>query len=206
MKSASTQACRIIAKHILDVLGSLILLALLSPIMLVAAILIRCNTRGPVLFHQQRLGINGRSFGLWKFRTMLEGSGAASHDRLAENDPRITSSGRGLRSWGIDELPQLWNVLKGQMSLVGPRPAPLYHLNQYTLLQRKRLLVRPGLTGWAFIHGRNNIPWKERIELDVWYVENWSLLLDMKVLFKSLFVILKREGVYGPSGTNDTFV
>jgi len=206
MKSASTQACRIIAKHILDVLGSLILLALLSPIMLVAAILIRCNTRGPVLFHQQRLGIKGQPFKLWKFRTMMEGSGAVSHDRLTRDDPRITSIGKVLRAWGIDELPQLWCVLIGQMSLVGPRPAPLYHLDHYTQLQRKRLLVRPGLTGWALIHGRNNIPWKERIELDVWYVENWSLLLDMKVLFKSLFVILKREGVYGPSGTNDTFV
>ena len=186
--------------------GSLALLILLAPIMLVVAIFIRFGTPGPAFFHQQRLGIKGQPFKLWKFRTMMDGSGAVSHDRLTRDDPRITSIGKVLRAWGIDELPQLWNVLKGQMSLVGPRPAPLYHLNQYTLLQRKRLLVRPGLTGWAFIHGRNNIPWKERIELDVWYVENWSLLLDMKVLFKSLFVILKREGVYGPSGTNDTFV
>ena len=206
MKSVDTVAGYATAKRTLDLVGSLVLLALLSPIMLVVAGLIRWGVRGPALFHQQRLGINGQPFKLWKFRTMLVGSGAPSHDRLAEDDPRITSIGKFLRSWGIDELPQLWNVLKGQMSLVGPRPVPLYHLDQYTLFQQKRLMVRPGLTGWALIHGRNDIPWTERIQLDVWYVENASFLLDLKILVKSVLVVFSRKGVYGPGGVNDTFV
>ncbi len=137
---------------------------------------------------------------------MLEGSGAPSHDRLTEDDSRITSVGKLLRSWGIDELPQLWNVLKGQMSLVGPRPAPLYHLDQYTSFQRKRLLVKPGLAGWAILHGRNEIPWKDRIQLDVWYIENVSFLLDLKILIGSALVVFSRKGAYGPGGINDTFV
>ena len=206
MKSASTKAFRIIAKRAFDVLGSLILLTLLLPMLTVAAVLIRCITRGPVFFRQQRLGIRGRPFELWKFRTMLEGSGAPSHDRLTEDDSRITSVGKLLRSWGIDELPQLWNVLKGQMSLVGPRPAPLYHLDQYTSFQRKRLLVKPGLAGWAILHGRNEIPWKDRIQLDVWYIENVSFLLDLKILIGSALVVFSRKGAYGPGGINDTFV
>ncbi|MEE8593425.1 MAG: sugar transferase [Candidatus Bipolaricaulota bacterium] len=206
MKSVDTVAGYATAKRTLDLVGSLVLLALLSPIMLVVAGLIRWGVRGPALFHQQRLGINGQPFKLWKFRTMLVRSGARSHDRLTEDDPRITSIGKFLRSWGIDELPQLWNVLKGQMSLVGPRPVPLYHLDQYTLFQQKRLMVRPGLTGWALIHGRNDIPWTERIQLDVWYVENASFLLDLKILVKSVLVVFSRKGVYGPGGVNDTFV
>jgi len=205
MKPVDKVAIYATAKRTLDLGGSLVLLALLSPIMLVVAVLIRWGVRGPALFHQQRLGINGQPFKLWKFRTMLVGSGAHSHDRLAEDDPRITSIGKLLRSWGIDEWPQLWNVLKGQMSLVGPRPAPLYHLDQYTSFQRKRLLVKPGLAGWALTHGRNDIPWKERIQLDVWYVENASFLLDLKTLIKSVFVVFRRKGVYGPGGVNDTF-
>ena len=205
MKPADTTAGYTSMKRILDLVGSLVLLILSMPILLAAAALIRCSTQGPIFFRQQRLGIRGKPFELWKFRTLSEGSGAPSHDRLSEDDPRITSSGKFLRSWGIDELPQLWNVLKGQMSLVGPRPAPLYHLSQYTSFQRKRLLVKPGLTGWAIISGRNAIPWEDRIELDIWYVENGSLLLDLKILVKSVVVVLGRKGVYGPSGVNDTF-
>ena len=205
MRSADTAASYIIAKRALDLLGGLVLLTFFLPILVVVAVLIRCDTRGPIFFCQQRLGIRGQPFELWKFRTLREGSGAPSHDLLSVDDPRITSVGGLLRSWGIDELPQLWNVLKGQMSLVGPRPAPLYHLDQYTSFQRKRLLAKPGLTGWAITHGRNAIPWEERIQLDVWYVENGSLLLDLKILVKSVYVVLSRKGVYGPSGVNDTF-
>jgi len=205
MKSADTATGRITAKRILDLSGSLVLITLLLPIFITVSVFIRLDTGGSVFFRQQRLGIRGRPFKLWKFRTLLEGTGAPSHDRLTEDDPRVTSVGKFLRSWGIDELPQLWNVLKGQMSLVGPRPAPLYHLDQYTTFQRKRLLVKPGLTGWAVIYGRNAIPWKDRIQLDVWYVENRSLLLDLKILVRSVYVALSREGVYGPGGINDTF-
>lgn len=205
MESARTPADYNTAKRTLDLLGSLVLLILFSPILVAVAVLIRCDSRGSIFFKQQRLGIRGQPFELWKFRTLQVESGADSHDRLSRDDPRITAIGKYLRLWGIDELPQLWNVLKGQMSLVGPRPAPLYHLDQYSPFQRKRLLVKPGLTGWAILCGRNAIPWEDRIRLDVWYVENESLLLDLKILIKSLFVVLRRKGVYGPDGVNDTF-
>jgi len=205
MKSAGRKAGYRRAKRMGDLIGSLVLIVSLLPIFAVVAVWIRIGSRGPVFFRQQRLGAEGRRFDLWKFRTMHEGSGARSHDRLTHDDPRITAAGKVLRSWGIDELPQLWNVLKGQMSLVGPRPAPLYHLDQYSPAQRRRLLVRPGLTGWAMIHGRNSIPWEERIKLDIWYIENQSLMLDLKILVRSVAVILSRKGVYGPGGVNDTF-
>ena len=194
-----------VAKRIFDVAGSLALLILLAPIMVVVAIFIRFGTPGPAFFHQQRLGIKGQPFKLWKFRTMMDGSGAVSHDRLTRDDPRITSIGKVLRAWGIDESPQLWCILIGQMSLVGPRPAPLYHLDHYTQLQRTRLSVKPGLTGWAMLSGRNAIPWEDRIQLDVWYVENASVLLDLRILVRSVGVIVGRKGVYGPGGMNDTF-
>ncbi|MFC2095270.1 sugar transferase [Candidatus Bipolaricaulota bacterium] len=205
MESAAASPSYLIAKRTLDLLGSLILLCLLLPFLAVIAALIPCDTRGSVFFRQQRLGIGGQPFELWKFRTLLEGSGAPTHDRLRANDPRVTSIGKFLRSWGIDELPQLWNVVRGQMSLVGPRPAPLYHLSQYTSFQRRRLLVKPGLTGWAVIHGRNSIPWEDRIDLDIWYVDNCSLLLDLRILTRSVAVALGREGVYGPDGVNNIF-
>jgi lipopolysaccharide/colanic/teichoic acid biosynthesis glycosyltransferase len=193
------------AKRALDLSASLVALLCLLPLLAVVAVLIRCETRGSVLFRQERLGMGGRPFPMWKLRTLLEGSGRLSHDRLSEDDPRVTSVGRFLRPWGIDELPQLWNVLLGQMSLVGPRPAPVYHLRHYTPSQRRRLTVKPGFTGWALIHGRNAIPWRERIELDIWYVENWSLWLDLKILVRSVSTLLSRRGTYGPGGVNDTF-
>ena len=205
MKLANTKASYINAKRMGDLIGSLVLIVFLLPLFVVIAVWIRAGSRGPVFFRQQRVGFKGGTFELWKFRTMQEGSGARSHDRLTHDDPRITAAGKVLRSLGIDELPQLWNVLKGQMSLVGPRPAPLYHLEQYSTAQRRRLLVKPGLTGWAMIHGRNSIPWEERIILDIWYVENKSLLLDLRILIRSVIVILSRKGAYGPGGVNDTF-
>jgi lipopolysaccharide/colanic/teichoic acid biosynthesis glycosyltransferase len=205
MESANTAVSYNTAKRVLDFVGSIGLLIVFWPILVLAAVLIRLDSRGPILFRQQRLGIKGQPFELWKFRTLQAGSGADTHDRLSKDDPRITPIGQHLRMWGIDELPQLWNVLKGQMSLVGPRPAPLYHLDQYSPYQRKRLLVKPGLTGWAILRGRNAIPWDDRIRLDVWYVENGSLLLDLKILIKSVLVVLQRKGIYGPSGVNDTF-
>jgi lipopolysaccharide/colanic/teichoic acid biosynthesis glycosyltransferase len=126
---------------------------------------------------------------------------------VAQNDERITKIGRFLRKWGIDELPQFINVLIGEMSLVGPRPTFRYQIEKYNDFQRKRLLVKPGITGWALTHGRNLSSWEERIKYDVWYVENWSLWLDLRILFETLYTIfIKREGVYGRGGINDPFI
>jgi sugar transferase EpsL len=205
MGSVRRSTWRSAAKRTLDVSASLVALLCLLPLLAVTAVLIRCDTRGSVLFRQERLGIGGRPFPMWKFRTLVAGSGRARYDQLSSDDPRLTSVGRFLRPWGIDELPQLWNVLRGQMSLVGPRPAPVYHLQHYTSSQRRRLSVKPGFTGWALIHGRNAISWDERIELDIWYVEHWSLWLDLKILARSVSTLLGRKGIYGPDGVNDTF-
>ena len=205
MGSEKQATWRFASKRALDLSASLVALVCLLPLLAAVAVLIRCDSRGSVLFHQERLGIGGRPFPMWKFRTLLEGPGRPSHDRLSEDDPRVTSVGRFLRPWGIDELPQLWNVLLGQMSLVGPRPAPTYHLHHYTPFQRRRLIMKPGLTGWALIHGRNAISWKERIELDIWYVEKWSFRLDLRILARSVRTVLSRKGIYGPGGVNDTF-
>jgi len=125
---------------------------------------------------------------------------------VAKDDPRVTKVGRVLRNWGLDEFPQLINVLKGEMSIVGPRPTLKYQADRHNDFQRKRLLVKPGITGWALIHGRNLLSWKERIKYDVWYVENQSLWLDFKIMLKTVWVVLiKREGVYGKGGINDQF-
>lgn len=125
---------------------------------------------------------------------------------MAHGDLRITRVGRFLREWGFDELPQLINVLKGEMSIVGPRPTLRYQVDQYDDFQRRRLLVKPGITGWALVHGRNLLSWEERIKYDVWYVDHWSLWLDLQVMFKTLWVVLvTREGVYGNGGVNDDF-
>ena len=152
--------------------------------MLVVALLIKLEDRGPVFYIQERIGHMGKLFRLIKFRSMVVGA-----DRLGaglyidgENDRRITKVGRFIRKWSIDELPQLVNVLKGDMSIVGPRPGMPFHLKEYTHRQKRRLLVKPGITGWAQINGRNSLSWPERIELDLWYVEHRSLMLNLKIM------------------------
>ena len=161
-------------------------LALSSPALAAAAIAIKLDDGGPVLYRQRRVGLNGHEFELVKVRTM-EGGAEHRGARFAvnEGDPRITRVGRLLRRLSIDEIPQLWNVVRGDMSLIGPRPTLSYQVERYTPRQRRRLEVKPGITGWAQIHGRARLPWEERIELDVWYVEHRSPWLDLKILART---------------------
>jgi lipopolysaccharide/colanic/teichoic acid biosynthesis glycosyltransferase len=170
----------------LDVAGASLGLALASPFLAVGALAIRLVEGGPVLYRQRRVGKHGAEFELLKLRTMVvgaerQGAGWA----VNRGDPRITRVGRLLRRLSLDEVPQLWNVVRGEMSLIGPRPTLAYQVEQYTPRQRKRLDVKPGITGWAQIHGRASLPWEERIELDVWYVEHRSPAVDLKILLRT---------------------
>jgi len=168
-----------------------------APLMALIAIAIRLDSRGPALLRQTRVGRHGRDFELLKFRTMVVGAHTMGDGWLvAERDPRITRVGHFLRRWSLDELPQLVNVLRGDMSIVGPRPTLRYQVDQYTDAQRRRLEVRPGITGWAQVQGRNTLPWPERIELDVWYVDHRSLRLELEILRRTLRVLVTPSGVY----------
>jgi len=189
------------AKRALDVTGAAVGLALSAPVVGVAALLIKREDGGPVLFRQERVGRGGAPFEVLKLRTMVvdaesKGAGYA----VAEGDPRILRIGDLLRRTSIDELPQFWNVLVGEMSLVGPRPTLQYQVDRYTDRQRRRLEVKPGLTGWAQIHGRAQLPWDERIELDVWYVEHQSLGLDLRIMLRTVGTLLSRSGTYKGAG------
>ncbi len=194
-------------KRLIDIISSVIGLVILSPLFSVVAVLIKLDSKGSVFFRQERVGENGRLFNTWKLRTMVEGAvNKGLGYNVAKDDPRITKVGRVLRNWGLDELPQLTNVLKGEMSIIGPRPTLKYQVDQYNDFQRKRLLVKPGITGWALIHGRNLLSWEERIKYDVWYIENQSLWFDFKIMLKTVWVVLiKREGVYGKRGIDNEF-
>jgi lipopolysaccharide/colanic/teichoic acid biosynthesis glycosyltransferase len=170
----------------LDVAAAGLGLAVASPALALAALAIKLEGGGAVLYRQRRVGLNGEEFELLKLRTMdvgaeQKGAGFA----VDKEDPRITRVGRMLRRLSIDEVPQLWNVVRGEMSLVGPRPTLAYQVERYTPRQRRRLEVKPGITGWAQIHGRAKLPWEERIELDVWYVEHRSPWLDLKILART---------------------
>jgi lipopolysaccharide/colanic/teichoic acid biosynthesis glycosyltransferase len=161
-------------------------LAASSPVLGLAALAIKLEDGGPVLYRQRRVGKEGVDFDLLKLRTMVAGAETmGSGFAVDEGDPRITRVGRLLRSLSLDELPQLWNVVRGDMSMVGPRPTLRYQVERYTERQRRRLQVKPGITGWAQIHGRARLPWAERIELDVWYVEHRSPWLDLKILART---------------------
>jgi lipopolysaccharide/colanic/teichoic acid biosynthesis glycosyltransferase len=169
-----------------DVVVSCSALALSSPVVALAALAVKLEDGGPVLYRQTRVGRDGSDFELLKLRTMVvgaerQGAGFA----VDRGDARITRTGRVLRKLSLDELPQLWNVLRGDMSVIGPRPTLRYQVEQYTERQRRRLEVKPGITGWAQIHGRATLPWAERIELDVWYVEHRTPLLDLKILART---------------------
>jgi len=170
----------------LDVAGAAAGLALASPVLGLAALAVKLEDGGPVLFRQERVGKDGEPFELLKLRTMVVGAeGLGPGYAVNRGDPRITRVGRIVRRLSLDELPQLWNVLRGDMSLIGPRPTLRYQVERYTERQRRRLEVRPGITGWAQIHGRATLPWEERIELDVWYVEHRSPLVDLKILLRT---------------------
>ena len=185
-------------KRVLDrVLGGL-LLALLAPVLAAAAAAIRRDSPGPVLFRQARLGLEGRVFTILKFRTMAEGIPGLMTCR---DDPRITPVGRFLRTYRLDELPQLLNVVRGEMSLVGPRPLLPEFLPYYAELDRRRLEVRPGMTGWQQVNGAARHSWRERIALDVWYVDHRSGWLDLRILLLTLGVVLRADTVYAPDGS-----
>jgi lipopolysaccharide/colanic/teichoic acid biosynthesis glycosyltransferase len=181
----------------LDVLLAALLLVVTAPLLALAALAIRLESRGPVFYRQRRVGRNGRPFELWKLRTMVPGAesmGAGVY--VLEGDPRITRVGRLLRRFSFDELPNLVNVLRGEMAMVGPRPTVQEQVDRYTERQRRRLEVKPGITGWAQINGRTALPWPERIELDVWYVEHRSLRLDMHILARTARMLASGRGLY----------
>ena len=190
------------ARRIFDVLVATIVLVLTSPLILIAAIAIKVTSRGPVVFKQGRVGHHGHQFDVLKLRSMVAG---AEHkgDGLAVNkgDTRITSVGKALRRTSLDELPNLVNVIKGEMSIIGPRPTVQVQVDQYTERQRRRLEIRPGITGWAQVNGRASLPWPERIELDIFYIENRSTAMDFKILGRTVKQMFTGEDHYkGESG------
>jgi lipopolysaccharide/colanic/teichoic acid biosynthesis glycosyltransferase len=180
-------------KRVFDILVASILLILLLPPLLILAVVIRFKLGTPILFSQIRPGLNGRPFKLYKFRTMTNTVDAGGN--LLTDEDRLTPFGQLLRRTSLDELPELWNVLRGDMSLVGPRPLLMEYLPLYTQEQSRRHAVRPGITGWAQVNGRNLLSWDERFILDVWYVDHHSILLDIKILFITSKKVLKREGI-----------
>ena len=180
-------------KRLLDIIISLTALIILSPIMLVVAVLVRCKLGTPVIFHQDRPGYQEKVFKLCKFRSMTDERDAEGN--LLPDEVRLTKFGKMLRATSLDELPELWNILKGDMSLIGPRPLLVKYLPLYNEFQKHRHDVKPGLTGWAQVNGRNSISWEERFEMDVYYVNNQSFLLDLKILFKTVAVVFKHSDI-----------
>lgn len=180
-------------KRVFDVVVSAIALVALAPVMGLIALAVWRTMGRPVLFRQVRPGLHGKPFVMYKFRTMRDLRDAEG--KLLPDEMRLTPFGRWLRATSLDELPELLNVLRGEMSLVGPRPLLMEYLERYTPEQARRHEVKPGITGWAQIHGRNNLSWDERFKLDVWYVDNWSLWLDLKILWRTLWMVLRREGI-----------
>jgi lipopolysaccharide/colanic/teichoic acid biosynthesis glycosyltransferase len=196
-----SRAARRRVKHVLDPIGAACLLLLLLPVAAAIAIWILLDSGRPILVRQERAGKDGRSFLMFKFRTMVPDAVALGRQlRLSKdpfgvvhNDPRITRSGRVLRRTGLDELPQLLNVIRGEMSIVGPRADLVHQAANYTPEERRRLSVLPGITGWAQVNGRDAIPWPERFHLDLWYVDNWSLSLDARILLRTVRELFRAE-------------
>jgi lipopolysaccharide/colanic/teichoic acid biosynthesis glycosyltransferase len=181
----------------IDVLLAGIALVLTSPLLLLAAIAIKVDSRGPVFYRQQRVGLDGEMFEMLKLRTMTHGAPLGGvWDPLTADDPRITRVGAILRKTSFDELPNLVNILRGEMAIVGPRPTIAEQVAEYTPEQRRRLEVKPGLTGWAQVNGRASLPWEERIELDVWYVDNRSARLDARIIARTIGLLLTGRGLY----------
>ena len=192
-------------KRALDLAVAAILLVLLSPLLLLIALAVRLDSPGPALYVSERIGKGGRPFSLFKFRSMVAGAEQMGRGLEVERgDARITRMGSILRRTSLDELPQLINILKGEMSVVGPRPTVRSQVERYTEHQRRRLEAVPGVTGWAQVQGRNEMPWPQRIELDVWYVDHWSLGLDLAILARTIPMVLGSRGVYaGDGATHD---
>lgn len=181
------------SKRLFDLVVSLLLLILLSPILLLIALLIWITQGSPVIFRQQRPGYLGKPFICYKFRTMSDRRDQNGH--LLPDEQRLTRLGKFLRSTSLDELPELFNVLRGEMSLVGPRPLLMQYLERYTPEQARRHEMLPGITGWAQVNGRNALSWEEKFRLDVWYVDHWSFWLDLKILALTVIKVLRREGI-----------
>jgi len=188
-------------KNVVDRVLAVIGLVVFGPLLLIVAAAIRIDSPGPVFYRQARGGKGGREFRIYKFRTMVPG---AEHIGLGRNvthdDERITRLGHWLRRASIDELPQLLNIVLGQMSVVGPRPAPVAHLATYDDHQRRRLEVRPGITGWAQVNGRNSLSWEDRIEHDIWYIDHWSPALDLRIVLRTPRALISTSHLYGEDG------
>jgi lipopolysaccharide/colanic/teichoic acid biosynthesis glycosyltransferase len=188
-------------KYCLDRVVAVLALTVLLPALALVAVAIKLDSPGPVFFRQRRPGRFGEFFRVFKFRTMIDRAESFGLGvEVCRDDERITRVGKWLRLSSFDEAPQLINVLLGQMSLIGPRPAAPHHLERYTPHQRRRLEAHPGLTGWAQVNGRNSLSWEERIELDIWYVDHWSLWLDLRILLRTPRALLDSDGLYGPDG------
>jgi lipopolysaccharide/colanic/teichoic acid biosynthesis glycosyltransferase len=185
-----------VIQRALDKLIAAAALALASPLLAVAAVLIRLESHGSAIFKQRRVGKDGVEFDMYKLRTMVAGSDSGPDVALSQGDPRITRVGAWLRRYSLDELPNFVNVLRGEMAVVGPRPTIAPQVARYTDFQRRRLEVRPGITGWAQVNGRVSLSWPERIELDVWYVEHRSLALDLRILARTFWLLVSGHGLY----------
>jgi lipopolysaccharide/colanic/teichoic acid biosynthesis glycosyltransferase len=187
-----------IGKRALDLTLASVVTVVVSPVLAGIAIAVKLESRGPIFFRQERVGRYGRGFEILKFRSLVEEQPRGPGDYLiSAADPRITRVGAFLRRWSLDELPQLWNVLRGDMSIVGPRPTLRYQVEQYDDFQRRRLEVLPGVTGWAQVAGRNALSWPERIKLDVWYVDHRSLRLDLRILLATVPTLIRPRSIYG---------
>jgi lipopolysaccharide/colanic/teichoic acid biosynthesis glycosyltransferase len=189
--------CAAVIRRTVDILVSAVLLVLASPVLLAAIVAIRVESPGPAIYRQRRSGLHGRTFDVLKLRTMVQGAehiGAGL--AINEDDARITRVGRLLRRTSFDELPNLVNVLRGDMALIGPRPTLPVQVEQYDERQRRRLDVKPGITGWAQVNGRASLPWSERIELDLYYIEHRSLSLDLEILRRSVAMVVTGSGIY----------
>ena len=192
----ATHQLQVTGKRFLDIFFSILLGFLILPFLLVVGVSVRLNMGSPTLFRQQRPGLHCKPFIFYKFRTMTAECDEAGC--LLPDECRLTALGKFLRRTSLDELPQLWNVLKGDMSLVGPRPLLMEYLPLYTAHQMRRHEVRPGITGWAQVNGRNELSWEKKFDLDVWYVDNWSLKLDFKILLLTAKAVLARSGINRP--------
>ncbi len=185
----------IFLKRLIDIVLAFLFMVFFLPLWLIVGIFIKIESKGSIFYKHNRVGIQGQEFSCFKFRSMYVGSDANTLVSDSD-DKRITRIGRFLRKSSLDETPQLINVFFGSMSIVGPRPALPSQVKEFTEKERDKLLVKPGLTGWTQINGRNSIPYKKRMELDCWYAKNWNILLDLKILLKTPFVIFKQEGIF----------
>ena len=184
---------RLAIKIVFDRIAAALLLVVLSPVLFTVALLVWVKLGRPIFYRQMRPGRNAKPFVMVKFRTMKQA--LEQQEELASDADRLTPFGRSLRASSLDELPELWNVLRGELSLVGPRPLLVQYLDRYTSEQARRHEVLPGITGWAAVNGRNELTWENKFELDIWYVDHWSFLLDIRILFRTITSVAKRQGI-----------